>query len=210
GTAAFFGAWLASLLIFAPHPSSLPAADPFRITPLIPFFFAASSATVLAALWRSSSLRRALAAVPLAALNAVHTWRLLGMVFVLLYTEGQLPAHFALPAGWGDVAIGVTAPLVAFALARGVRGATTMAVSWNVLGLLDLAVAVGMGTGLLAPLLPLDLGPRVPPAAAMGVLPMILVPGFAVPLAVLMHLLALRGLLRWTRLSPGTLAVETR
>lgn len=108
----------------------------------------------------------------------------------------RLPAHFALPAGWGDILVGLTAPLVALGLARGIRGGRTLAISWNVFGLLDLAVAVGMGTGFLAPLLAPDLGPRVPPALAMGVFPMILVPLFAVPMSVLLHLLALRGLRR--------------
>ena len=63
------------------------------------------------------------------------------------------------------------------------------------LGLLDLVVAVGMGSGLLVPLLAPSLG-SAPPAAAMGALPMILVPAFAVPVSVLLHLLALGRLWR--------------
>ena len=62
---------------------------------------------------------------------------------------------------------------------------------WNVVGLLDLFVAVGMGTGILAPILVPGLGPRVPPAAAMGVCPMILVPIYAVPLSVILHVIVL-------------------
>jgi hypothetical protein len=104
-----------------------------------------------------------------------------------------------LPAGWGDIAIGLTAPLVALALVRRLPGAVPLAILWNVLGLLDLIVAVGMATGLLAPLLAPELGPRVPAAAAMGVFPMILVPMFGVPVAVLLHVLALGRLLRERR-----------
>ena len=62
-------------------------------------------------------------------------------------------------------------------------------------GLLDLVVAVGMGTGYLAPLLAPHLGAQVPPAAAMGVFPLVLVPTFAVPLSIMLHLL---GLVRLT------------
>jgi hypothetical protein len=122
------------------------------------------------------------------------------VVFLILLALGQLPAHFALPAGWGDVAVGLTAPLVALAIARGFRGGRTLGVWWNLLGLLDLVVAVGMGTGFLAPFLAPDLGPRVAPAAAMGVLPMILVPTFAVPMSVLLHLLAIWKLRREVQL----------
>jgi hypothetical protein len=53
-----------------------------------------------------------------------------------------------------------------------------------------------MGTGFLAPFLAPGLGSPVPPAAAMGVFPMVLVPTFAVPVSVLLHLLALGKLRR--------------
>jgi hypothetical protein len=207
GTAVFFGGWLGAALLFAPAPSSLAARDPFYITPLIPLFFALSVTTSIAALWRSSSLRRVLSAVPLSTLHALQVWRVLGVVFVILLAQSQLPAHFALPAGWGDIAIGITAPLVAVADARRIRGATTAAVLWNVLGMLDLVVAVGMGTGFLAPLLAPGLGPQVPAAAAMGAFPMILVPAFAVPASVMVHVIALARLRREVQSGAGILPV---
>jgi hypothetical protein len=60
-----------------------------------------------------------------------------------------------------------------------------------------------MGTGFLAPFLAPELGPRVPPAAAMGVFPLVLVPAFAVPVSVLLHLLALGRLGREVRFGSG-------
>ena len=210
GSAAFLAAWLGGALLLAPAPASLLGRDPFYLTPLIPLFAVALVAIVLLSLWRSPGLRHALAAAPLPALIAAQIYRTIGVVFVILYAQGKLPAHFALPAGWGDITVGLTAPLVALALARGARGARTLAVSWNLLGLLDLAVAVGMGTGILAPLLAPDLVPRVPPAPAMGVFPMILVPAFAVPVSVLLHLLALGRLLREAGLGPRVAAPATR
>jgi hypothetical protein len=90
--------------------------------------------------------------------------------------------------------IGLLAPIVAWALARRAGGARSLAVAWNVAGLLDLCVAVGMGTGVLATAVLPHSGERVPPAAAMGVFPMILVPAFAVPLSVLLHVWALARL----------------
>ena len=194
GSGVFLGGWLGAVLLLAPAPGSLLRSDPFHVTPHIPLFFGVSLTIALLALWRSADLRRALAAVPLPMFHLLQVWRIAGIAFVVLVAQRQIPGHFGLPAGWGDVAIGLTAPLVGWTLARGMRGARTAAIGWNALGLLDLVVAVGMGTGLLAPLLAPGLG-RVAPAAAMGVFPMILVPAFEVPVSVLLHVFALTALL---------------
>jgi hypothetical protein len=141
-----------------------------------------------------------LTAASLPTIIGVQLYRIIGLVFVILLAQGQLPAHFALPAGWGDIVVGLSAPLVALALARGAPGGRTLATAWNVFGLLDLVVAVGMGTGFLAPFLAPDLGPRVPPTPAMGVFPLVLVPTFAVPMSVLLHVVALWRLRREVKL----------
>lgn len=207
-SAAFLAAWLAAVVLLAPSGSSLAARDPFYLTPLIPFFATVPLALVALALWRSPALRRAVAGIPLSQLVGVQAWRIVGVVFVVLYALGQLPGHFALPAGWGDFAIGITAPVVALALARGARRARPLAAAWIVLGLIDLVVAVGMGTGYLAPLLAPHLGARVPPAGAMGAFPMLLVPAFAVPMSVALHLVALVRLGRVTGAAPRRAAGE--
>jgi len=172
----------------------------FQITLLVPLFALAAFATIVIALRRSPALRRVVAAASLPAMVGVQLYRALGVTFLILLALGQLPAHFALPAGWGDIVVGLTAPLVALALARRVAGAAPLAIVWNLFGLLDLIVAFGMGTGLLAPYLMPELGTRVPAAAAIRVFPMILVPVFAVPIAVLLHVVALGRLLRGVRL----------
>lgn len=184
-------AWPAAALLLAPPAASLVTSGPFRLNPLIPVFLAGSIVAVLAVVALSRTLRRVLASASVPALIGVQLYRVIGLVFLVLLAAGRLPAHFARPAGWGDLAIGLSAPLVALALARGVRGARALAIAWSVLGLLDLAVAVGMGTGFLAPLLAPELGARVPPVGAMGTLPLFIIPAFTVPLAVLLHLAAL-------------------
>jgi len=201
GAAVFLGVWLGGLLLLAPAPATLEGRDPFTITPLIPLALALPLAGVALALAASASFRRTLAAVTVPALVGVQAYRIIGAVFLVLYAQGRIAGHFALPAGWGDVAVGLTAPLVALALARGVAGSRALAVSWIAFSLLDLAVAVGMGTGFLAPLLAPELGPRVAPVAAMGVFPLIMVPAFAVPISVMLHLAALVKLLGEARLA---------
>ena len=194
GTAVILFGWLGAALLLAPSAGSLTPEDRASLSPLIPLFGIGSALIALAALRLSPAFRRTLGAVSLPAVHAVQVYRLIGAVFVVLLAQRQLPAHFALPAGWGDVAVGLAAPLVGLALARRLTGSRRLAAGWNLFGLVDLVVAVGMGTGHLAPLLLPELGPRVPPAAAMGAFPMILVPMFAVPLSIMLHVLGLARL----------------
>jgi hypothetical protein len=186
GTGFFLAIWLGAALLLAPSPESLLTRDPRFLTPQVPLFLVVPLALALLAVALSSALRRALAAASLPALIGVQLYRTIGLVFLILLAQGQLPARFALPAGWGDVAVGLSAPLVALAIARGAGGSRTLATAWNGLGLLDLFVAVGMGSGLLVP--------KLGSASAMGVFPLIMVPAFAVPVSVLLHLIALRRL----------------
>jgi hypothetical protein len=196
GSAVFLAGWLGAALLLAPEPVSLLARDRFFLTPLIPLFLVLPSTAVLLALWLSPALRRVISVASLPGLIGIQLYRSIGILFLILLGLGQLPAHFALPAGWGDIAVGLTAPLVAFGLARAARYGRILAVSWNVFGLLDLVVAVGMGTGFLASLLAPDLGAQAGPVPVMGVFPMVVVPTFAVPVSVLLHLIALARLRR--------------
>ncbi|MFL5403686.1 MAG: hypothetical protein ACJ8BF_12785 [Gemmatimonadales bacterium] len=200
GAAIFLTVWLGAVLFLAPAPASLLARDQFFLNPLIPPFLILPPAVILLALWLSPAFRRVLAVASLPQLVGIQFYRTIGVVLLILLALGQVPPHFAVPAGWGDIGVGLTAPLVGLALARGVRGGRTLAAWWNAFGLLDLVVAVGMGTGFLAPLLAPDLGARVPPVAAMGVFPMIVVPTFTVPMSVLLHLVALARLRQSARL----------
>lgn len=192
GAAVLLGGWLAASFLLVPGIQATASRDPTAVPPVI-LFAGVALLLVLVSIGLSPSLRRTIGAIPVAALIGVQVWRLAGLVFVALLSLGKLPPHFALPAGWGDFAVGLAALPVAVALFRNWRGSRTLAVGWNLFGLLDLAVAVGMGSGLLVPLLAPRLAPA-PPATAMQALPMILVPAFAVPLSVMMHLVALRGL----------------
>jgi hypothetical protein len=116
-----------------------------------------------------------------------HTIRVVGVVFLIVMALGDLPAVFALPAGLGDIAVGLAAPLVVRRLAAGTGH--TRAVRFNLLGILDLAVAVTIA--LLATLGPVAITPSTGP---LTLLPLALVATVAVPLAVALHLVSLRRL----------------
>src|SRR5207302_1651356 len=106
---------------------------------------------------------------------------------------GNLPTAFALPAGIGDVIVGLLALPVAVYLRSGRRGGRGLAIAWNLLGILDLVNAIALGF-LSAPD-PLQL--IVPDRPSLiGGYPTVMIPAFAVPRSILIHALSLRQLLR--------------
>jgi hypothetical protein len=117
-------------------------------------------------------------------------FRPVGVTFLVAMALGYLPAVFAIPAGLGDITIGVEAVFIARDLRRGV--ANRRAVWFNVLGLVDLVVALAIGATAapgLARLLVVS-----PSTEAISLLPLVLIPTTIVPLAVALHVLSLRKL----------------
>jgi hypothetical protein len=151
-------------------------------------------------IWRSSTVARIIDAVPQPWLVGVQLYRALGVIFLILYASGRLPGLFAWPAGVGDIAIGLAAPIVGAAYARSPRDAWWLVWAWNVLGILDLIVAVT--TGFLTS--PSRFQPFVvePQNELMTILPMVLIPTYLVPLSILLHLASLAKL-RQTRAQAG-------
>jgi hypothetical protein len=122
-------------------------------------------------------------------LTIVQAWRIAGFVFLVLYTYGILPGQLALPAGWGDIAIGATAPLVALKLAN--PNHRKGFILWQLLGITDLVNAVGMGVAARF------INPHGIATSAMTVLPMSLIPTFAVPLFMILHFISIAQARQW-------------
>ena len=135
---------------------------------------------------RVKSLREGFRRVPLWLLVGVHTVRVLGISFIILYAAGRLPAPFAPVAGWGDIFVGATAlPAAWLAYRRPAMARPTLWI-WNVIGLADLIAAIGLGV-ISSP------GPQrlifgEPSSAIMTTLPWLLIPGFLVPLLFAVHI----------------------
>jgi len=128
-------------------------------------------------------------------LTVPQYFRVEGVAFLLVLALGKLPAGFALPAGLGDIATGLAAVYVARGIRRGVVGRRVM---WfNVLGLLDLAVATAIGVAAapgVAHVLVLS-----PSTEQIALLPLVLIPSSLVPLAVALHVLSLRKIAAGTK-----------
>ncbi len=123
-------------------------------------------------------------------LALLHTLRVGGVVFLLYMALGHLPALFALPPGLGDIATGITAPLVARRLAQGTG--RPAALWFNAFGMTDLVVA---GTlGVLTQLLNVT-----PSAAPISELPLVLIPTAAVPLLFALHITSVLALVKAPR-----------
>ena len=119
----------------------------------------------------------------------MQSWRIVGFVFLVLAAYGILPRLFALPAGWGDIVIGATAPLVALKLAN--PGHRRSFIAWQLLGMADLVTAVTLGT------LAGVIDPHGVAASAMTVLPLSLIPTFGVPLFMMLHVICIAQAARW-------------
>jgi hypothetical protein len=147
-------------------------------------------AILAACLWLSPTLRGLLRNEK--NLIRLNVWRLEGALFLALMFTGQLPALWAIPAGVGDVLIGAAAFPVAARLDT--PGGRRRAIVFNLLGVLDLVVAVGLG--ITANPGPAQLFHTTPDSELLTRFPLALVPGFLVPLAFMVHFVSLWQLRR--------------
>jgi hypothetical protein len=159
----------------------------------------------VAAYLGSTAFRAWLLAADLRLLTAIQAWRAGGLGFLALNAHGVLPGLFAWPAGLGDIAIGVSAPWVMLALIRQPAFAASRPfVIWNLLGVLDLVVAVS--TGVLSSGFVAGFAGAVT-TAPMAQLPLVLIPAYLVPLFLMLHLTVL---LQARRLAEMPKSIHTR
>ena len=108
-----------------------------------------------------------------------------------LWIEGLVPRMMTFKGANIDIYIGLSAPLIAWLSTRG-RWGLKVAGAWNILGLLALLNVVTRAV-LTAPG-PLHLIHSEIPDRMIGTFPFLLIPGFFVPLAVVLHLFAIRAI----------------
>ena len=157
------------------------AFRPVLVTVVVPI------AVFLALFAGSDRVRDFVLTRDLRVVTMLQAWRIIGFAFLPLYAYGVLPGLFAWPAGLGDVAIGLSTPLIVLALARQPGFAHSRKfVVWNLLGMLDFVVAAGTSTLASGAFPGLFAGSVT--AAPMEVWPLVLFPAFIVPLFAILHL----------------------
>jgi hypothetical protein len=185
--AAALTVWLLLVLAFGAAGAFVapPGTPPLPVAigvgaPLLLFF---------ASLRLSQSFREFVLSLDLRLIAGMQAWRWAGLGFLDLYAYKVLPAVFALPAGLGDMAIGATAPWMILALVRRPGFAASSAfIRWNVLGIMDLIIAISVGT--VSAFFSTG-APGEVSTAPMATLPLLLIPAFLVPLFLMLHTAAL-------------------
>jgi hypothetical protein len=195
-TAVPLAAWLATVWVLAVRGAfaSLSNGSAIAQVAFVPLVILILGAALFAAA-RSVVLTAALDAAPLSWPVGIQVYRVLGLVFLLAWSRGFLPGYFALPAGIGDALVGV----LAIPLALGLRSDTPLdrrlALGWNILGIVDLVNAVGMGvTSAVVQLQAAPSSGSAPAVSPLLLYPLVLVPTFGVPLALILHSLSIRQL----------------
>ena len=160
--------------------------------PVLPLAIFLPVVVGLFVLTRWEAVASLLDAIPASWLIGIQVYRILGGMFLVYWINGAMPAAFALPAGIGDVATGLLALPAAVWVASGSPIGRRIGIRWNLLGLIDFAVAVTMG--LLTSPGPAHLLARAHPNTQIATFPTVMVPAFAVPFSTLLHVLSLRQL----------------
>jgi hypothetical protein len=111
---------------------------------------------------------------------AIHWTRFVGLYFVWLYRQGELPYRFAVPGGVGDICVAVLA--VALVLSSpAIERKPWLLFAWNVLGFVDIVLVVA-NAAILALSDPASM-------SALLRLPLCLLPTFLVPILIASHVL---------------------
>ena len=196
------GGW--TLLIWAASLSGLIRYQPGDFFPrfIIPLMVPVIAVVALAA--SNTAVRTVLDHAPLGTLVGVQTFRLAGVAFLLIVYLGILPPSFA-RAGYGDLATGALALSASLALAGKSRFSHIL--FW-------LFCAAGLGDLMNVAFLLLAHYPlysdTVPSSAPAFQFSLVLIPALAAPMALLLHLFALRSYLRSEATTPLRSARATR
>ena len=196
GTPWFVAVVLAAWLLLALAAGARGVFESTPARPPLPVLVAVAGPLLIfiAAILASARFRAFALAIDLRLLTAMQAWRVLGGMFLVLYAYGLLPGTFAWPAGAGDLAVGLAAPFVLLGLLRGAPSWRRQVLWLNIAGLLDFAGAVG--TGVLTSSSSLGVLADGTARASLGLLPLSLVPTFAVPLWTIFHITSLLQLSR--------------
>jgi hypothetical protein len=131
-------------------------------------------------------------AFPLWLLMGAQCFRIVVELFLRqLFIEGLIPKMLTFEGANLDIYIGVSAPLIAWLCTRG-RAGLKLSRLWNLLGLSTLSNV--MVRAVLSAPGPWNKIHTQVPNLMMGKFPFLLIPGFFVPLAIVLHVLAIRSI----------------
>jgi hypothetical protein len=157
---------------------------------VVPAIIFGLTAALLSAYFFLRPARAWIDALDLRSLVLLHVTRFIGFAFLLLHRRGELPAAFAIPAGFGDIIVAAFVLPVVFAPLDD-RQRERAIVIWNMVGLVDILLVVATAARLnLAD--PAQLRP-------LARLPLSLLPTFLVPLIIASHVIIFARVARLAR-----------
>lgn len=115
-------------------------------------------------------------AMPLPSLVGIQVYRLVSITLVLAVAKEAVPPWLGLPIALGDLAVGVSAPLLARALKDAPGGYAVVTRAWNGLGMLTAALAM---------LLTTTTGKEA--GFFLTLYPLVLIPTYLAPVSLLLH-----------------------
>jgi len=190
----FLGLWLLLAVLLGATGGIAKLSPPFPQLVVLGLTLAA-----LAAIYLLPTLREWAATVSVRALVAWHLIRLLaGAYFLFLARQGSLARAFAIPAGWGDMAVAMTAAALLFSLSpAGGPGRTCYAI-WNLFGFIDILFVV-VNAARIGMAVPASMAPLLH-------LPLSILPTFLVPTIIASHFILFRRL--YTNVTPHSVDLE--
>ena len=139
------------------------------------------------AYWRITTFREYVLNIDMRFLIMLHSWRMIGMGFVMLYLFDILPPLFAFLAGFGDAATAIAAVFLAYALFTNTQGVSKRLIwRWNTFGLLDFVIAVSVR--ILTQTDAILFAANGVSSDLMTAFPFVLIPGFLVQLLTITHI----------------------
>lgn len=158
---------------------------------LLPRFLIALLVPVLAIFgaMTKASFRQILDQIPIHLITGLQFFRVFGAVFFFVALTGLGPMSF-ISSGYGDILTGLLAILAGWMLYHQVNGAKIAAWTFNMVGLFDL-LNVSVILLINYPIW----SDANPSTIAAGAFPLVLIVGITAPVALVMHVFAIRSLL---------------
>ncbi len=183
-------AWLTFVLVVSYSNVVIPTDD--QPVPILGILVIGSTVLGTALLTRSAFARQVVNAIPLHWLATVQIYRVIGILFLVLQSDGLLSAYFAASTGWGDILVGVTAPLVGYLLFRDAVKYRFVGIAWCVAGITDLLLV--LYKGLTSAPGPLQTAAFDLPTVVIAYFPFPIIPLLIVPISIILHVQLIRRL----------------
>ena len=128
-------------------------------------------------------------------LISLHIFRLIGITFIILALYDSLPKTFAFIAGFGDVITAITSIFVVKAIKKNKSYAKNVIFVWNTFGLIDIIITAVLANVLTK--ISIDTG--IMGVDTLAKFPFSLIPAFAPPTIIFLHVLIYRKLKNFSR-----------